>query len=195
MNLLTHSDVAGAIIHALLTQGFRKQDLPDGLQDVYLKALQYFQSTPAPTELPRMMALCAEIARNHAIDLARKADVRKRDLLAPCAREEYWPPEVDTKQRDPIDAGRQLEVLAQLFRERRMPEHGVEILEGVASKCTHEEIAQDLGITDRAVEGRFDTMRRIFRQRMARLGLLPWMQPLRVIVATRDAIASLREAA
>src|ERR1035438_9201164 len=74
-----------------------------------------------------MIALCAEIARNHAIDLARKAECRKRDLMARCERDEYCPPQFGTKQRDPVDAGRQLEVLAQLFREGRMPDGGVEI--------------------------------------------------------------------
>jgi FixJ family two-component response regulator len=64
-------------------------------------------------------------------------------------------------------------VLAQLFREGRMPEHGVDILEGVASSCTHEEIAEDLGITDRAVEWHLGVMRRTFRARMAKLGMLP----------------------
>jgi hypothetical protein len=38
-------------------------------------------------------------------------------------------------------------------------------------------------------------MRQAFRARMARLGLLPWMQPLRVIDSEASAIASLRQAA
>ena len=76
-----------------------------------------------------------------------------------------------------------------------MPRDGVDILEGVASRCTHQEIADDLGITDQAVKGRLGTMRRVFRARMARLGLLPGMQPLHVIVSVPAAIARRREAA
>lgn len=46
----------------------------------------------------------------------------------------------------------------------------------------------ELGITDRAVEGRLGTMRQRYRNRMARLGLLPWLQQLEVIVSTPMAI-------
>jgi FixJ family two-component response regulator len=94
-----------------------------------------------------------------------------------------------------VDAGRQLEVLAQLFREGRMPGHGVDILEGVASRCTHREIAEDLGITERTVERRLGVTRRTFRSCMARLGILLGMQPLHVIVSEPRAIATLRRAA
>jgi hypothetical protein len=76
-----------------------------------------------------------------------------------------------------------------------MPEHGVEILEGIASRCSMKEIGDELGITDRAVEGRLGTMRDLYRHRMARLGLLPWLQPLHVIVSTPGAIEMLRKAA
>ena len=163
MNLLTHPAVAAAIVEALRSYGFPRQDLQDGLHDVYVKALESFQKTPPPTELERMIALCAEIARNHAIDLARKADCRKRDLLARCDRDEYCPPQFGTKQRDPVDAGRQLEVLAQLFRERRMPDGGVEILEGIASGRSYEELAMGLGITDENARWRMRRMRTVFQ--------------------------------
>ncbi len=49
-----------------------------------------------------------------------------------------------------------------------MPEHGVDILEGVAAGCTYEQIASGLGITERAVEGRMGTMLDAYRKRMAR---------------------------
>jgi DNA-binding NarL/FixJ family response regulator len=60
---------------------------------------------------------------------------------------------------------RALEVAAELFREGKMPEHGVDILEGVACRCSHEEIGADLGISDRTVEGRLKTMRRVFKRK------------------------------
>jgi DNA-directed RNA polymerase specialized sigma24 family protein len=142
-----------------------------------------------------MKAFCALIARNHAIDELRKADFRKRDLVGTCDPDEYTPLEYGAAQRDPVDAGRQLEVLAQLFREGAMPAGGVDILEGVASRCTHDEIAEDLGITGRAVENRLGTMRRVYRARLARLGMLPWMVPLRAVASTPDAIATLQRAA
>jgi hypothetical protein len=54
-------------------------------------------------------------------------------LLRP---EEQVPLRSSGARRDPVDAGRQLEVLAQLFREKAMPPDGVDILEGLASRCT-----------------------------------------------------------
>jgi DNA-directed RNA polymerase specialized sigma24 family protein len=142
-----------------------------------------------------MMALCAKIARDQAVDELRRADKRKRDAAGKCDPDAYRPLEYGMERRDPVDAGRQLEVLAQLFREGRMPDHGVDILEGVASRCTHDEIAEDLGITGRAVENRLGTMRRVYRARLARLGMLPWMVPLRAVASTPDAIATLQRAA
>ena len=130
--LLTHPDNRRVIEGTLLAQGTRRQDLQDAVQDVYVKALTSFQRSPAPPDLERMKAFCALIARNHAIDELRKADFRKRDLVGTCDPDEYTPLEYGAAQRDPVDAGRQLEVLAQLFREGRMPEDGVEVLEGVA---------------------------------------------------------------
>ena len=78
---LTDPEVTGAIHRALLANRFRKQDLQDGVQEVYLKALRLFQRAAPPPDLERMKALCAKIARDHAIDLLRKADKRRRDFV------------------------------------------------------------------------------------------------------------------
>ena len=148
-----------------------------------------------PDDVGAMRALCVTVAKNKVIDEGKKAAKRKKDFVGPCDPDEYTPLEYGAEMRDPVDAGRQLEVLAQLFRDGRMPEHGVDILEGVASRCTHQEIGDDLGITDRAVEWRLGVMRRAFRSRMARLGIWPGMQPLHLIVSEPGAIAVLRRAA
>ena len=58
-----------------------------------------------------------------------------------CRPERLAPLRPSGRQRDPVDTGRQLEVLAQLFREKKMPADGVDILEGIACRCTREEIA------------------------------------------------------
>lgn len=196
--LLTHPEVANTICGTLVKSGVRKQDVEDYQQEVYCRALRFFRVKPAsaPTELPKMKALCARIARNYAIDQWRKANRRKEDLAAKCERGDYGIVERTSRpRRDPVDAGKQLEVLADLFREGEMPRDGVEILEGIASKCTLDEIGQDLGITLWAVRGRLDTMRSVFRKRMARLGLLPSMQSLTLIVSSPAAIETLRKVA
>jgi hypothetical protein len=76
-----------------------------------------------------------------------------------------------------------------------MPRDGVDILEGIASRCTLKKIAADLEINMWAARGRVDTMRKVFRARMAELGMLPSMQSLRVIVSAPRAIEMLRMAA
>jgi DNA-directed RNA polymerase specialized sigma24 family protein len=195
-SFLADPAVAPVIRGALVAHGFAAQDIDDGIQDVYAKMLVAVRKGAVVVDdLRAMKALCAKVATNHALDVLRKEGKRKRDFLGPCNADEYTPLEYGAAQRDPVDAGRQLEILAQLFREGRMPEDGVDILEGVASKCTYKEIAEELGITELAVRGRVGTMRQAFRARMASLGLLPWMQPLRVIVSEPSAIASLRQAA
>ena len=98
-------------------------------------------------------------------------------------------------RRDPVDAGRQLEVAAQLFREGRMPPHGVEILEGVATGYTYKQIASGLRINEELARWRMREMCRIYRTRMAKLGMLPSAPPLRVVASRPSAIAVLRRAA
>ena len=193
--LLTDRQVANTICGTLLANGIPKQDVEDALQEVYIRALRFFRLHEAPKDLYGMKAFCATVARNYAIDQHRKAGRRQADLAAKCKREEYGWVEHEPVTRDPVDADRQLEVLADLFRDGQMPEHGVDILEGVISGCTYGQIAQELGLNDELVRWRLREMQRIYRSRMAKLGMLPGMKPLRVIVSNPSAIPLLRRAA
>jgi DNA-directed RNA polymerase specialized sigma24 family protein len=196
--LLSHPEVAKTVCGTLRATGIRKHDVEDGLQEVYVRALRFFRVKPeaAPTELANMKAFCAQVARNYALDQYRKWKRRKTDLEAHCDREEFGVVERESvPRRDPVDAGRQLEVLAELFREGRMPEHGVDILEGVASKCSYRKIGEDIKLSPDLVEWRMREMRRIYRQRMTKLGIVPGMKPLHVIVCNPSAVRLLREAA
>ncbi|HTQ46926.1 MAG TPA: sigma-70 family RNA polymerase sigma factor [Polyangiaceae bacterium] len=193
---LPHPEVAKGICGVLVAYGYTQNDLQDGLQDVYLKALRAFRRIKPPADLPGMRALCRKMARDMAIDRLRKAGRRERDFVGLCEEpDEFTPLECGAERRDPVDAGRQLEVLAQLFREGCMPEGGVDILEGVASRCTYKEVAEAHGITDELARWRMREMCRIYRTRMAKLGMLPGMMPLRVLVSMPTAIPALREAA
>jgi len=195
---LPHPQVARAICGALLAGGIPDGEIEDALQDVYVKSLRAFRKKDAqvPADLHAMKAFCATVAKNYAIDTRKAADKRERDFVGLCDDpDEYSPLEYGAEQRDPVDAGRQLAVLAQLFREGRMPEDGVDILEGIASGCTHEEIALELEITTDTVEGRVRRMRERFRRRLAKLGMLPGMWPLELVVSTPAAIETLRRAA
>jgi DNA-directed RNA polymerase specialized sigma24 family protein len=193
--LLAHRENAKLICWTLLRYGWSRQDVQDGLQDVYVKALESFQHKAPPETLERMMALCSVIAKNHAIDAKREAAARRADLAAPCKRADYGLVEREVVPRDSIDAGKQLEVLADLFREGEMPRDGVDILEGVACGRTYEEIAQDLAITKDSAEARMRQMKKVYRRRMVELGMWPGMDLLRVVSSTPGVVAALREAA
>lgn len=193
---LPHPEVARAICGALLASGIGGKNVQDAMQDVFVKALAAFRTgTPVPADLRAMKAYCAAIAKNHAIDGRRKADKRKQDLLAAVDPEEYAPLEYGAERRDPADARRQLAVLADLFREGRMPQDGATILEGVATRATYKEIAEGLDISEELARWRMREMTRIYRHRMAKLGILPGTSPLRAVVNLPSALPVLRAAA
>jgi hypothetical protein len=100
-------------------------------------------------------------------------------MVAECEVDELEPLTPSVQQRDPVDAGRELEALAQLFRENRMPPDGVDILEGVARRCTHEEFALDLDVDANLVKWRMHQMRKVYRQRSIKLGLAHLVSPAR----------------
>jgi DNA-directed RNA polymerase specialized sigma24 family protein len=192
---LTDTGVVKVITKMLWGQGVPEGDIEDARQDVYAKALKAIRRGRAPAETEEMKNFCVKIAEDYAIDLLRKADVRAMVLVAGCRPEELAPLRSSGAQRDPVDAGRQLEVLAQLFRERKMPADGVDILEGAACRCTWEEVAKPLGISEDLAETRYRRMKDTYRRRMAKLSLLPDIIPLRLIVSGPRAISRLRGAA
>ena len=160
-----------------------------------VKVLVALRRGVAPADLEQMKALCVRIAEQHAIDVLRKAAVRARDLVEECPPDALVPLGSPVHQRDPVDAGRQLEALAQLFREGKMPPDGVDILEGVACRCRWAEIAAPLGISEEVARGCYRLMLASYRRRMGKVGLLPDLTPLRLVVAKPGAIDALRGAA
>ena len=123
--------------------------MEDRLQDVWVKVLTAFREGGAvpPPDLRAMKAYCATAAKNLVIDLRREADKRKRTWPKTCERDEYGMGEPDCAgPHDRVDAVRQVEVLASLFREGRMPRDGVVILQGVAAGHSYGEIAKGLDL-------------------------------------------------
>jgi DNA-directed RNA polymerase specialized sigma24 family protein len=174
LRLLQDRQLEKLVRFVLKMNGYPKNELRDGLQEVLLRALLWFVDHEPPGDLEGMKALCATIAHRYAVDRLRRKDVKDKYEGTLGEQEEpddYELPTPSGEQRDPVDAGRQLEVAAGLFRERRMPEHGVDILEGVACECTFEEVGEDVGITAGAVEGRLRTMRRVFKRRIEERGM------------------------
>jgi DNA-directed RNA polymerase specialized sigma24 family protein len=183
------------IQRTLLFHGMSKKQLQDATQDVRVKLLQAFARGVAPADLGEMMAFSTKVARDHAIDVLRQTESDARDLAEPCAASEYHPLRPVYEQRDAVDAGRQLEALAQLFRDGKMPEHGVDILEGFASGRSYAEIGESLGITADIAEWRMRTMRKRYRKHMVKLGLWPTRAPLHLVVSKPGAMARLRTVA
>ena len=173
LRMLVDRELEKLVQYVLRRHGYPAYELRDGLQEVRLRALEWFVHHEPPGDLEGMKALCASIAKRHAIDCLRRKEGREaRGHVGLCDdADEHELPRPSGSQRDPVDAGRQLEVAAGLFREGKMPEHGVDILEGVACACEYEEIGQDLGITADTVRGRLRTMRRAFRRRIEEHGM------------------------
>jgi DNA-directed RNA polymerase specialized sigma24 family protein len=192
---LTDEGVEKIICETLRVHGMPAQEIEDARQDVYVKVLVALKQKAAPADLEEMKNLCVRVAHLHAISALRKTAVRARDMVAECEPDELAPLAPAVKQRDPVDAGRQLEVLAQLFRDDQMPADGVDILEGVACGCTWAEIAAPLDITEDLAETRYRRMKASYRRRMAKLGRLPDMTPVRLLVSNPGAIERLRGAA
>jgi DNA-directed RNA polymerase specialized sigma24 family protein len=71
-----------------------------------------------------------------------------------------------------VDAGRQLEVAADLFRKGRMPELGVDILDAVAAEYSYQKVAEELGLTASTVRGRVRAMRNRFREAIVERGMV-----------------------
>lgn len=202
---LPHPENARVICAALYANGLPEQELEDGRQDVFLRALTAFKrGARPPKDLREMKAFCAAIARRYA-KATYRMNARRARLghagICEADADEYAPLEFGdaTEQRDPAEAGiqleKQLQVLAQLFRDGRMPERALDILEGIAFNRSHKEIAKSLGVTDRVVEGRMRTMLRNLRKKSGRFESLPGMDSLRAIVATPGAIDALRRTA
>jgi len=192
---LTDASVEKIICKTLRVHGTPAQEIEDARQDVYVKVLVALKQGAAPADLEEMKNLCVKVAHLHAISTVRKAAVRARDMVEEVEPDELAPLTSAVRQRDPVDAERQLEVLAQLFRDDQMPADGVDILEGVACGCTWAEIAEPLEISEDLAETRYRRMKATYRRRMAKLGLLPDMTPLRLLVSNPGAIERLRGAA
>ena len=180
--LIHHLDVTRAIQGALLANAW-ETDLEAGVHAVRTKVIDAFErGARAPTRLDGMRHFATVVARSHAIEARRNAETTEEVVLG-ARNPELFVALIDgCAERDPIDARRQLEVLAELFRAGEMPEDGADILEAVGSECTFAEIAEDLGISRDDVRHRLKKMRSIYRRRMRERGLWPGSDHLRLAV-------------
>ena len=169
--LLVDPSVDAAVCGTLAKMGWPQQDLCNGLQEVRFLVIRAFRrGKPPPPTVGEMTAYCVVIARNYAIKVYKKeASATDRGDAGLCEDpDEYACAFSEQEQRDPVDAQRQLELVADLFRQGKMPEHGLDILEGIASGCGYQEVADSVGISSFAVQSRLKAMRRRFQKAYAR---------------------------
>jgi DNA-directed RNA polymerase specialized sigma24 family protein len=190
--LIHRLEVTRAIQGALLANAW-ETDLEAGVEAVRTKVLAAFErGVRLPTHLDGMRSFASILARNHAIETRRATERTLGVVLGPRNPELFVALIDGCAMRDPVDARRQLEVLAELFRAGEMPEDGADILEAVGSECTFAEIAEDLGITREEVRHRLKKMRRIYRKRMLGRGLWPGGDHLRLVASNPPTARSKR---
>ena len=190
LSMIHHPEVIRPIQTTLRSFGVRKQDLEDGVAEVQTRTLEYLRDKPLPAELEQWIALCVTITRSWRLDEKKKAKTAKKYCEGLCEDpDERIGLEAEAGGRDPVDARRMLRELREMFDAGEMPEKGEEILDCVQAGMKQTEIAEELGITVRAVECRIDRIRTLFKARLAKLGITGVLLVL-VTLASGSAMAA-----
>jgi DNA-directed RNA polymerase specialized sigma24 family protein len=168
--LLVDSAIVESIEGTLLRRGIPGQDLEDAVAEVQRRAVHAAVRGRAPTTIPTLRALCLRIARDYAIDETRKQQVRAKYDVGLCEDPDAYANDQDDG-RDPVDRRRLLGILREQIANGEMPEHAEAILVAAAEGVPRRVLADELGLTERAVEGRLLAMRRRFRVKLGELGL------------------------
>lgn len=167
--LLVDPRVDHAIRGVLGGHGWKRDDMEDGVGEVRVRVLSALaRGAEAPRDVDAMKAFATKVGRDFAVDGLRKQRTAWKYTDGPTDEaDKHSAPELEFETRDPVDARRALDATVALFREGKMPDKGVEILQGVADCGTYGEIAEQLSISDRAVQGRLKTMRRAVQRRLS----------------------------
>lgn len=154
--------------------GWRKRDLRDGVAEVHCRLLEWARN-PAnviPLQPDACAKLCATIAINWCIDEDRKRDTRAPHEAGLCPDpDEYGPREPPPARWELADMKRMLAEFHEQLARGEMPPQIEQIVVGIAEGKTSREIAEELGIPSKTVESRLANARRLFRARLAALGL------------------------
>lgn len=176
--------------------GWRKRDLREGVAEVQCRLLEWARN-PAnviPLQPDACAKLCATIAINWCIDEDRKRDTRASYEGGLCPDpDEFGPREPPPGRWDSTDMKRMLaEFKGQLAR-GEMPPQVEQIVVGIAEGKCAREIGEELGIPTGTVESRLANARRLFRARLAVLGLALVVAMVALLVIIPVAGIAMRE--
>jgi DNA-directed RNA polymerase specialized sigma24 family protein len=169
--LLVDPVIVESIEGTLIRRGIPGEELEDAVAEVQRRAIEAAARGQAPTEIPTLRALCNRIARDYAIDETRRQQVRAKYDVGLCEDPDAYMDERDDG-RDPVDQRRLLGILREQIANGEMPEHAEAILMAEAEGVARRVVAEELGLSERTVEGRLLMMRGRFRARVEALGLM-----------------------
>ena len=188
--MIHQPEVVRPIKTTLRSFGVKKQDLEDGVAEVQTRTLEYLRGKALPTETEQWVALCVTITRRWRLDEKKKQKTDEKYCEGLCEDpDQRIGIEPEVGGRDVLDARRMVRELEAQFDAGEMPEKGDEILDCVQAGMKYTEIATDLGITERAVRGRLERMRELFKARPVRLGISGVLLVL-VMLASGPAMAA-----
>jgi DNA-directed RNA polymerase specialized sigma24 family protein len=166
--------VTRSIRAVLRFHGWRKRDLRDGVAEVHCRLLEWARN-PAnviPVRPDACAKLCATIAINWCIDEDRKRDTRAPHEAGLCPDpDEFGPREPPPGRWELLDMRRMLAQFQGQLAGGEMPPQIEQIVVGIAAGKTSREIGEELGVPSKTVESRLANARRLFRARLAALGL------------------------
>jgi hypothetical protein len=188
--IVTHPEVVEVITFTLRRGGIPQDDLPDAVADVQVGFLEVLDEGNVPEDLRGAKGLAFTLAERYAVGTLRKKCVRRRRNVGLCEDPDSFTPLESFNRRDPIDVKRLLGVANELFREGKMPEGGLELLDASAAKTPRAEIAKELGISESAARDRLAKVRRLFKARLAAMGIVIALLLIAVFAVGPEIVAS-----
>jgi RNA polymerase sigma factor (sigma-70 family) len=146
--------------------------MEDAIAEVRTRAPEYLEDKPHPATVEEWAARCVTIAKNWRLDEKKKAKAARKYCVGLCEDpDEHTALERANEPYERLDAKRMVEVLRQQFEAGEMPEKGDEILDCLQAGMDYKKTAVELGISAEAVRKRLLRMRRLFKARLATLGI------------------------
>jgi DNA-directed RNA polymerase specialized sigma24 family protein len=168
----------------LLRHGTWLHELDDAACEVRVRAMKASRKR-RPLTVGEYKALCCRIAVRMCIRRKKVAKQWEKYDAGLCEAPDEQEPIARSpgNAEEPVDIARHLGVLKRQFEAGEMPEHGALILERTADGVSAREIAEELSLSQKAVEKRLARMRVGFKKKCAALGLTVTSMLLWILLA------------